>query len=242
MEPVAVLRRALETELTDADGDRIELDLLPALEPDEIAELESRLPCPVPPALRRLLSLCRGFYGSAAEVVDFTGEECPFEHAEIFPHGLPLAADGFGNFWVADLTPDSTDWAPIYFASHDPPVVLYQSPTLGHFLENLIDLSRPPHRSVVDDVHEDAPYDVWRKNSGVLPQAEGLHSVDEELRRFASQLDSSWQIADLRQAPIGHGFSWGRYGPKTEVRRHGVHRLFAYRRPPSAIGRLLGRR
>jgi hypothetical protein len=30
---------------------------------------------------------------------------------------------------------------------------------------------------------------------------------------------------------VGMGFSWGRYGPKTEVRRHGDERVFAYAPP-----------
>ena len=28
------------------------------------------------------------------------------------------------------------------------------------------------------------------------------------------------------------GFSWGRHGPRTEIRRNGHERLFAYARPP----------
>ena len=51
------------------------------------------------------------------DVVDFTGSQCSFQHDEIFPHGLPIAADGYGNFWVIDLLPSSADWGPIYFAS-----------------------------------------------------------------------------------------------------------------------------
>jgi hypothetical protein len=33
------------------------------------------------------------------------------------------------------------------------------------------------------------------------------------------------------------GFSWGRYGPRTELRRHGHELLFAYRRPTVQPGR-----
>ena len=39
------------------------------------------------------------------------------------------------------------------------------------------------------------------------------------------------------------GFSWGRYGPPTDVRRHGFLRLFAYAPPerkPGLVRRIFG--
>ena len=41
------------------------------------------------------------------------------------------------------------------------------------------------------------------------------------------------------------GFSWGRHGPRTELRRHGYERLFAYAPPeekPGLLRRLFGSR
>jgi hypothetical protein len=35
----------------------------------------------------------------------------------------------------------------------------------------------------------------------------------------------------LRGSSVGTGFSWGRYGQRTEVRRHGHERIFAVGRP-----------
>jgi hypothetical protein len=37
------------------------------------------------------------------------------------------------------------------------------------------------------------------------------------LKVFASTLAPSFSIVDLRDAPIGFGFSWGRHGPDTVV-------------------------
>ena len=57
----------------------------------------------------------------------------------------------------------------------------------------------------------------------------------------AAGLDDRFLFVDLRAPEIGMGFSWGRYGPRTQVRRDGDERLFAYARPekkPGLRGRL----
>lgn len=240
MGPADVIREAMGKALVDEDGESVRLELLPPLSDSEIASFAERLPCPLPPEIRELLSVCSGFEGSAADVVDFTGVRCLFDYEAVFPHGLPIAADGFGNFWVVDLQPASQDWGPIYFARHDTPVILYQSPNLAHFLVELLKLSEPPHRSLVDDVHEDRLFQVWRNNPGVRPREECLASDDLELRGFAKELDPWFEIVDLREPRPGVGFSWGRYGPNTVVRRHGTLPIFAYQEPQGLLKRLLG--
>ena len=89
-----------------------------------------------------------------------------FELETLLPSGLPIAADGYGNFWVVDLTPDSTEFGPIFYACHDAPIILYQSDSLADFLTELFKMCSPPHESLIDDVHEDRLYHVWRTNPG----------------------------------------------------------------------------
>jgi hypothetical protein len=176
-----------------------------------------------------------------ADIVDFTGEDCSFEQREIFPHGHPIAGDGYGNFWVVDLLPSSQDWGPIYFACHDAPVVLYQSASLAPFLTELFKSSTPPHKGLVDDVHEDRPFNVWRTNPGVQSHAQALNSVDASIAAFAATLDATFEIVDLRNAEAGFGFSWGRYGPRTVIRRAGELPIFAVQRRAGFWERMLGR-
>ena len=217
--------------LSSEDGERISLRLHPPLAAAEIDALERELPCALPPEVRELLTLCRGFEGGLADFVDFTGKNCLFEYEPAFPHGLPIAADGYGNFWVVDLLPSSNAWGPIYFVCHDAPIILYQSPTLEHFLIELFKSSEPPYRSLINDVHDDRLFQVWQKNPGVKSQSECAASGEAALQRFAGELDPSFQIVDLRNAAVGGGFSWGRYGPDTVVRRFGELPIFAYRKP-----------
>jgi hypothetical protein len=57
--------------------------------------------CALPASLRALLAQTAGLERPFA--VDFTGREAEYEDREVFPYGLPMTADGFGNFWGVDL-------------------------------------------------------------------------------------------------------------------------------------------
>jgi cell wall assembly regulator SMI1 len=241
MTPLELVRDASGRKLTTEDENPVPLALYPGLSENEIARFEAGLPCPLLPEIRELLAYCKGFTGGAAACVDFTGEENSFEYEPAFPHGLPIAADGYGNFWVVDLLPHSRSWGPIYFACHDPPVILYQSASLEDFLTELFKLSAPPYKSLVDDVHEDRLFEVWRKNPGVMSHEECLRSEDAELRAWAEVLGLSFQIIDLRKPRVGFGFSWGRYGANTVVRRNGILPLFAYQQRKGLLSRIFGR-
>src|SRR5438105_1623967 len=76
----------------------------------------------------------------------------------------------------------------------------------------------------------DRLFDVWSKNPGVIPYADALKSGDAAVRAFADELDPGFEIVDLRSVPPGMGFSWGRYGMRTQLRRFGEERIFAYAR------------
>jgi hypothetical protein len=110
-------------------------------------------------------------------------------------------------------------------------VILYQSDTLERFLTELIRMGESPHQSEVDDVHEDRLAEVWLTNPGVISREDCLHSADPTLAQFAAELDEGFEIVDLRNARVGDGFSWGRYGAEMAVRRFGSAPVFAYRRP-----------
>jgi hypothetical protein len=239
MTPLEIIRQAQADTLIDEDGQVVTLELLPGLSQTELHAFAGQVPCRIPPEIAELLSACRGFYGTV-EQVDFTGSDLMFEFESVFPYGLPIAADGYGNFWVVDLHPCTVQWGPIYFVCHDAPVILYQTDSLEQFLSELFRMFKPPHQSLVDDVHEDRRAHVWQTNTGVLSYEQCLQSGDPILSAFARELDDRFQVVDLRWAKPGDGFSWGRYGPKTLVRRFGTHAVFAYQKPKGFFTRLFG--
>jgi hypothetical protein len=242
MTAIEHIKAAQKTKLIDEDDEAVILELSPSLTGDEIDSLQTRMGQPLPEELRSVLSFCSGIDG-CLDGIDFTGDSMAFEQREVFPNGLPIARDGFGNFWVLDITPKTPTVAPVFFACHDAPVVLYQSPDLASFLSEVFRMSTPPHKSLFDDVHNDRLFDVWRKNPGVIDQPSAAVLSDAELRSFATALPEHFQIVDLRNASPGMGFSWGRYGPRTEIRRHGYERIFGYAKPPKTglFAKLLGR-
>ncbi len=238
---VDIVRDLADTRVADEDGNEHVLETSPPLSAEEIDAIERGLPCRLPENMRALLGFARGFANGPLESFDFGGlPGAPFEFPEVFPNGVPIAHDGFGNYWVVDLTPASMEWGPMFYACHDAPVMVYQCDNLAQFLEDFRELVTPPHEGPIDWVHEQAVPNVWDNDPGVISRPAALASGDSELRAFAESLDDSWSIVDLRDAVTGDGFAWGRYGPRTVVRRHGYERIFAYQFK-SWWQRLLGR-
>jgi hypothetical protein len=237
---VEEVRRARSTTLPGPAGWEplvqrdLEVRLTPPLTIAEIAELEAAVGVPFPRELVNLLGETAGIEDLLGGV-DFTGRTMDYEDRDLFPNGHPIAADGFGNFWVVDLTPSERDVSPVFYASHDAPVLLYQSANVGEFLHELFAMFTPPHESAVDAVHEDRLFAVWSTNPGLLDHAAAL-AADDTLRSFAEQLDERYSFADLRKTEVGMGFAWGRHGPRTEVRRHGSVRIFGVAPPAKRRG------
>ncbi len=193
-----------------------DLHLRPGLTAEDIARVRAEVPVPLPAELVRLMSVTAG----AEDLLDLdlTGARHSVDTAELMPAGHPVAADGYGNFWVLDLTPDTGDTAPVFFLSHDPPVLVYQAPDLSSFLVRALDGTVPG----------DAPHVVWGSRPGALTHEAATSTGDQALRQFARRLGDAWTFVDLRHRSLGDGVAWGRYGPRTRLARHGWERIFAY--------------
>jgi len=242
MDAFETLRPADGITLEDEDGGVSQLELLPPLSGMEMETLQAGLPCPLPAEAKELFSFARGIEG-ILESVDFTGGlSGGFGMEEIFPHAIPIAHDGFGNYWIVDLTPESTTWGPIFFACHDAPVIVYQTDSLAHFISELIRFGNPPWESEINDVHEEHHARIWAENPGTLTHEQCLDSGDSDLAEFARSLGETYLYIDLRNPKVGDGFSWGRYGPQTVNRRFGTKRIFAYEVRRSLFQRLFGRK
>jgi hypothetical protein len=220
-------------DLRDEDGDPVRLDLHPPPGLDTVDGLRDRygtLGAAVPAELVRLLGLTSGT--EALLDLDLTGERHSIEVAELLPAGHPVAADGFGNFWLLDLTPDTVETAPVFFACHDAPVLLFQAASLGDFLDQALGALEPGRDTTIDDVHEDRLFQVGRRAPQSMPWRAAMTSDDHALRDFAASLDESWTVVDLRRREVGMGVAWGAHGPRTRLARHGWERIFGYA-PPS---------
>ena len=237
------LREIAGKRLVDTDGDVTVLELLPPATDAQIRALESSLPGPLPDEIRAALMVSTGLANGPLEsfsLLDLEG----FGLEEAFPHAYSIAHDGFGNYWILDLLPDATDWAPVFFACHDPAVIAYQSPSVEAFLRDVVSVAPDDARSPIDHVHEDVVNRLWGDDASFIRQPDAAASPDPLLRAFAATLVPDALIADLRVAAVGSGFAWGKFGPRTVIERFGTHRLWALTRPPakrSFLSRLLGR-
>jgi hypothetical protein len=233
---IAFLKQTEGTTFVNQDGFMDEFKLLPPLSEQELALLASSIPCPIPGDILELLKFARGFDGTWLEEVHFANpDRGTLLAGDIFPHALPLANDGLGNSWVVDLTKESQSWGPVFYACHDAPVVVYQTDSLLHFIQEVIRCGNKPWKSEVDDVWGRLSDLIWTENPGVLSFSHCMNSADQDLKSFAESLDETWQFVDLRSPVLGDGFSWGRYGPRTVVKRFGEKRIFAYQK--KSLGR-----
>jgi hypothetical protein len=92
-------------------------------------------------------------------------------------------------------------------------------------------------------MHEEVVHRIWREHPGLLTPEEAARRTDATLAAFAATLPVEARIADLRNAHPGQGFAWGRFGPRTELRRAGRERLWALIPPaprPGLLRRLFG--
>ena len=227
---IEFLKQYEGTIFINEDGLRSEFRLLPPLSKEELAAISGKVPCPIPQDIQELLMFASGFEGTWTEQISFAPVHGFFGFEKVFPHAVELANDGAGNYWVVDLTKESQCWGPIFFACHDAPVIVYQANDLLHFVREVVREGSRPWRSEIGDVRSRFSDQIWNDNPGVLSFSHCVNSSDQELKSFAESLDETWLFVDLRNPLLGDGFSWGRYGPKTNVQRFGEKRIFAYQK------------
>ncbi|HUR95682.1 MAG TPA: SMI1/KNR4 family protein [Gemmatimonadales bacterium] len=236
------LRSLAGLRLTDAAGKSRALELLPPATPDQMARLEAALPGPLPDEIRDALLVTTGLAHGPLEafsLIDLEG----FGLEEAFPCPWSVAHDGFGNYWILDLLPGAPDWGPVYYACHDPAVIAWQAASLEDFLLEVVALWQPGRRSAVSRVRDEVVHRLWREDVASIDPRSDAAAADQPLREFAATLPIGARLSDLRRAGLGDGFVWGRFGPRTEVRRAGNERVWAAIPPekrPGLFRRLFG--
>ncbi len=238
MTPVEVIEHYRNLELTDEKGQPWELELEPGISAEQLAEFESALGFTLAEPTRELLRYTNGLSGVPIQGLGFSDldivRDTGFCDAFLF-----LAQDDCGNHWGYALDRTSRDLGPIYFFCHDAPVILYQSPHLSHFLEELFKMGRPPHESLIEEVLEEKVMEVWTGNPGLIPVEEARQSSDKAIAEFAKTLPDDWKVKDLRQPEVGDGFSVGRCR-EDRYQRHPDYMIFGLDfKEPQSLGQKL---
>jgi len=132
----------------------------------------------------------------------------------------------------------------VLFVSHDPPVVVVQAADLAQYVHQVLAVGRSDDAQELDEVATHASLRIWREDPDLIDVVAARQSADPMLSKFAAELPDAYRIADLRNAGRGTGFTWGRNGPQTDVRRFDSELLFGIepKRGGSFINRVLGRK
>jgi len=210
-----------------------EVVLKPPMTAKQIGGLERRCRTSLHAQERELVEYTEGVTIDGFEV-DFSGEHAFFEFEALTPAGIPIAADGFGNFWVVDIAEDGL-WSRVLFICHDPLAVALQARDLADFLAQVFEGSAvETARRLIDD--------VWERDWCLIPVEQAITSEDEVLRAFAEKLGDRFSVVDLRAGEVGTGFAWGRGGPRSELIRNGRLLMFGVeKKKPGLLGRLLSK-
>lgn len=234
-EPWEILQSARQETLTDADGARLEVRLLPPLSQSELTQLETELGRNLTADIRELLLLCRGFEFSPVGTVDFSGRDMsvaiPFA-------AIPVLSDGSGNFWIMDIEPEQHT-GPVMFWGHDPAVAVIQAPTLSEFLQQIVGIGRPGHNDPLALIKDKRSKEIWAADPFLVSVEEARKSNDRDLAAFAEELAGPFYIADLRKREIGSGFSWGK--ADSEVRRFKDKLIFGVEKKKGLFRKLFQR-
>jgi cell wall assembly regulator SMI1 len=207
--------------------------LLPGLSEADLANFQQNFPRPLPPEIRELLLYTAGFDATPFGLchadlmrVRFVGHDS-WAFPQAFPQSVDLLPDGSGNFWIIDVNPDTGAWGAVFYACHDPAVVIVQAPDLATFLTQIISPKNSAPPNALRFVHGNAATRIWADDPYVAPAPVARLSTDSVVSNFASTVADSLNIADLRSLKVGIGFSVGNAGPTANIRRSPDALIFA---------------
>lgn len=236
------IEHGLQESFKDAKGNTYQLRLKPGFSQTQREDFEKRLAVRLPKEAAELLALTSGFTFEPFGEVNFSANET-FGLEEILPLGLTIATDGAGNDWVIDIKRDTGEWGPVVFMSHDPPVAVIQAPNLAAFIEQVLDSGRPNRKNMLHFVVDEAVSRIWGHDPYLLDVQTARTSSDSALSEFSKQLPETFRVADLRSREIGAGFTWGRNGPNSTIKRYDSELVFGVetKAKKSLMSRLLKR-
>src|SRR5688572_5796681 len=106
MTNLEIIKKLQAGTFADEDGDEYTLEFEPALPAEELSELATRFPLgKIPPEIREILQETKGWGGYGIEQCYFDSID-EFGMEELVPLSITLGTDGFGNFWLMEITAD----------------------------------------------------------------------------------------------------------------------------------------
>ncbi len=174
----------------------------------------------LPPEIIELVERCGGFSieqsGRSLEFLEFT-RAWSGPAQMLAPRCLELA-DYDGNALIAEVNRGATS-GPVWYACHDPEVLILQGRSLAEYLDRVIDVYRPQRRYADSAYGPDLAQRVWDVHDQspqaphVLQADEARASADESVASFASSLPRHAVVFDFRMLRVGEGVSYDGLDP-----------------------------
>jgi hypothetical protein len=234
MTTIEIVKKLKTSTFVDEDGENYTLDFKLGLTEDELKSLRSKFPANrIADELLEVLTETKGWEGYGLETAYFDSID-EFGFTELIPHSITLGHDGFGNFWVLEIK-DNGDLGKIYFACHDPAVLVIYCDTLNEFFKSLEEFYKNPGDNYLNDVHEKVVMDIWSTNQNIIDITDFRRS-NNELSSFLNEFTGdNWVVADLRKGTKKDGFAWGRFGPNQFTRRHPQESLWVIQKKKKGL-------
>ncbi|MGX1930628.1 SMI1/KNR4 family protein [Flagellimonas sp. 2504JD4-2] len=215
MKPLDQLKSILGNQYESEDGDLYEIELLDGMSESEISAYQKSFPNQqLPEEIKELLGFARGFEFLPLEEIHFDSYG-QFGFEEMFLHSIPLAGDGFGNFWILDID-SKGGWNNVYYVCHDPPVMVKHSEGLADFIEHINEYGQKVEDSHLEKIHEKTIMDVWQEKHSIMEQNELDYDFPAHINE---QLPKMFMVADLSDKPVITGFAWGKFGASSKIIR-----------------------
>ncbi|MEM9001202.1 MAG: SMI1/KNR4 family protein [Bacteroidota bacterium] len=241
MENIEIIKKLRESIFTDEDGEDYSLDFQDGLTDSEIEELSQSFPNnTIDPSIKEILKETRGWEGYGLEQVDFSAIG-HFGFLELSPNSITLGHDGSGNFWILDILSGGS-LGHVYYACHDPAVLVKCSDNLNGFLRSLAEFYESPSENYLNEIHDNVVFEIWKNGGKLIAKADFIRenkAYSGFLRGFAGD---DWIIADLRNPKDKDGFAWGKFGPNNLTKRHPKDLIWVIKKKKKGFfGRLLGK-
>jgi hypothetical protein len=219
MKNIEIIKKLKESTFTDEDGEDYILDFQDGMTDSDIEALSQSFPNnTIDSELKEILKETRGWDGYGLEQIDFSSIG-QFGFLELSPNSITLGHDGFGNFWILDILSDGS-LGHVYYACHDPAVLVKYSDDLNGFLNSLTEFYESPSENYLNEIHDNVVFEIW-KNGGKLIDKTDFLMGNSEYSDFLSEFNGEdWVIADLRNPKNADGFAWGKFGPNNLTKRH----------------------
>lgn len=219
MTNLEIIQQLKTSQFTDEDGESYTLDFLPGYSKDDLEQIKHRFSKQaIPEDLAEVLSLTRGWEGYGIETVSFDaiGE---FGFTQLLPASVSLANDGLGNFWLLDLDQNGKP-GKVWFACHDPAVLVIHSQSLNEFLQHVLAYHQAPSQGHLHEIQNDLVYAIWKDQSRMVALEAFLQANPDFQSHYESYEQDKWMVADLRVGTNKQGFAWGKYGMNQSIHRH----------------------